>query len=790
MYHLFSFTVFLALFALGTHVHGQAHYISICLQGDGEVQGIDSLVTIDSKYHVPNKEGCIENYEVKSDTLHVYIDAPGYQRVDSVIYIDSQTELVMINIQSRVYHLSQIDVLGKPVPKTGIAHEGKQIEVTTSFLESQRDLSLMQTLSRLPGVQRSNVSSGLSQPMIRGMGFYRVVVAENDLKYEGQQWSSHHGLSIDQYDVDRVEIIKGAASLKYGTDAIGGVINIKHSHIPERDTIFGHNTLFLRSNTGWLGTTNRLSFRKGRFFLTGTVSYSNFGDFRVPDTDEFLYPAPASFSPISTHAYPLGETISNTAGREGAFSVLTGMVFSSVETSLSVKYHQIRNGFFDWQGMQNASIREGHFQSTRDINFPFQFIRNLSVQSHTKVEVGSNDVFVLSFGYQRNNTSEHDRLLDRTGNRSSDLMRFTARDHLDLSLLIDNFTSLISYDKNISYRERLSVGISGQSIFHNTDGFSHILPEYRRHSIGAFFIHQYDLNDVWSVSSGLRLDANQLRIDPTLSFEPSEPESFYNQAIHQDIWAPAISLGFSYTPSPDQRYSIDLSRSYRVPSVYELSAFGLHRHEGRFEQGNADNEQEISYQIDLSADIKLKRFKVLVQPFINYFTNYLYLQPTPYLSQFGQVFEYNQSAALFTGSEVAVEYSGRQFQSSLGFEYVYAVNTDVLSYIPFTPPGRFIHQMAYQPGFIRFLNSPNITLVNHFILSQSAVVVNELVTPGGFFTEFRFSAGMKAFGRAFEIGLSIINLFNHRYFDHVSFYRRVRIPEPGRDVQLTVKHIF
>ena len=121
-----------------------------------------------------------------------------------------------------------------------IAEEPLSIEIVNdAFLRQHLGGSLMKSLERLPGVSTIDIGQGLSKPVIRGLSFNRVVVAENGIRHEGQQWGADHGLEIDQYANDRIEVIKGPSSLMYGSDAIGGVIDLKQHGLPEKHSVGG-----------------------------------------------------------------------------------------------------------------------------------------------------------------------------------------------------------------------------------------------------------------------------------------------------------------------------------------------------------------------------------------------------------------------------------------------------------------------------------------------------------------------------------------------------------------------
>ena len=162
------------------------------------------------------------------------------------------------------------------------------VSVSDEFLNANLGGSLMQSLKSIPGVKAMSIGSGESKPSIRGLGFNRMAVTENGIKHEGQQWGEDHGLEINQFDVDRVEIVKGPSALLYGSDAIGGVINLFSDRVPDRP-FGGKAHLFARSNNASLGAAVQLggAMRNG-FYWKATLTGSDYADYRVP-TDSIQY---------------------------------------------------------------------------------------------------------------------------------------------------------------------------------------------------------------------------------------------------------------------------------------------------------------------------------------------------------------------------------------------------------------------------------------------------------------------------------------------------------------------
>ena len=158
-----------------------------------------------------------------------------------------------------------------------------------------------------PGVQAMDIGSGFSKPMIRGMGFNRVAVLENGIKQEGQQWGADHGLELDAFNVDAVNVMKGPASLLYGSDAMGGVIDIAPVQVPAENMLFGDVTLLGKSVNETIGASLMLGIKRNAWYTRLRYSEQRFGDYRIPaDTIVYL-----------TQKMPVyGRRLKNTAGWE------------------------------------------------------------------------------------------------------------------------------------------------------------------------------------------------------------------------------------------------------------------------------------------------------------------------------------------------------------------------------------------------------------------------------------------------------------------------------------------
>ena len=204
--------------------------------------------------------------------------------------------------------MQDVTVLGNRQKDLQMRSSVNTISIDRQFLQNNFAGSLMQTLSNIPGVKAMSIGSGQSKPTIRGLGFNRMVVTEDGIKHEGQQWGDDHGLEIDQFAIDRIEVTKGPAALLYGSDAIGGVISLYDNYIPTAK-FQGSASLFMRSNNESVGLSARLQGAGNHFYWKANGTFIDYADYKVPTGSIQYY----SYD-IPLHHHRLRNTALNATG--------------------------------------------------------------------------------------------------------------------------------------------------------------------------------------------------------------------------------------------------------------------------------------------------------------------------------------------------------------------------------------------------------------------------------------------------------------------------------------------
>lgn len=706
-----------------------------------------------------------------STTLHVQL--PSSQSIEIVLHAVSQNIGTVTIVADTYINISKTESVSVEL-------------VEQEFLQRSQATSLVQALQSIPGVQSMDMGTGISKPMIRGLGFYRVVVAQNGIKQEGQHWSNHHGVHIDQNAVGHVEVIKGPASLQYGSDAIGGVINILPHHIPLKSGYNGDITLLGKSNTNWLGISYSSVWRKNDVYTNSTVTYNTFGDITIPVQDSFLLPRPVSSSNAS-HTVPLGNKVLNTAGSQLAGNASVGIIKPWGHSYVDVAYVTAKSGFFDWQGLQYDTLRRQHARSYNDIMLPRLQVHNVSIFHITKAFIKKNS-FECAYGYQLHISQEFNYLQDITGNRTVDLQKFIQQGNLDVGLNLHTYSGNVLYSVNTKKNQHITYGVNSQYQYHTIDGYNHILPEYTRFTSGIFAIHTVNLSNKLKLKTGGRIDYAMYTIFESSNPDPQYGDSIFNKDLSKDFFGKAFSIGLISTPNNKTRYKINLGKSYRMPSVYELAAYGIHKHEGRFEKGSVTNSPEQAWQFDVAFERTFEQLNITISPFVTYFSNYLYLNPTPYLRTEGQVYEYIQTQAMYSGAETSIRYTvNAAIQLRVSGEYVYAVNLEKQSALPYTPPAVLQTEIVYSIKNARYFIDNSFRLEYVYAAKQKYTVPNELQTPGYSLLNAKMQSSLKISNYAIITMLQVKNVLNCTYYNHISFYRRLRIPDPGRSIEIMVQ---
>lgn len=679
--------------------------------------------------------------------------------------------------------LNEVIVLGNSSEKNmQMKSPQNLIKISKSYLENNFSGSLIQSLEGIPGVKAMNIGSGQSKPAIRGLGFNRMVVSENGIKHEGQQWGEDHGLEIDQFAVDRVEIIKGPAALLYGSEAIGGVINLYSNYIPLKP-FEGKVNLFARSNNESVGVSAQLAGKKDRFYYRTNLTLIDYADYQVP-ADSIQY--------YSYYIKLKDRRLRNTAGKEQDGSFTLGYLGDKLETNLKISDIHTKSGFFaDAHGLEVRLSDIDYDRSRRDIDLPYQWVNHLKVASRSTLHLG--DLHLEgNFSYQNNFRKE-------LAEPISHGYMPTPPNTLERKFRKDTYTANLGMRMQVVEKHHLNAGINVERQHNRRGGWGFIIPDFETTSAGGYFFDRYHISEDLIVSAGVRFDRVNTRIHSYRDWYKTpvgETDSVYKERstdLRRSFNSLTWSVGVNYHAGL-WLLKANIGKSFRAPIPKELGADGINYHIFRYEKGEPGLSPEESYQLDAGVNWNNETFNIQIDPYLNYFPNYIYLNPTSDYYEGLQMYYYTQSRVIRYGFEAGVNYKLlRNLEAELKGEYLYAeqLSGGKKGYsLPFSPPWSTSVGLKYlfpakkeEPGGF-------VSITYKIVGDQNEIVPPEKVTKG--YRILNMSAG-KTFAwddYRIRVNLQGQNLLNKRYYDHTSYYRLIDVPEPGRNFSLMIGFDF
>ena len=656
------------------------------------------------------------------------------------------------------------------------------------FLEKNIQGSFAKSIEKIAGISAINVGVGIAKPVIRGLSSNRIIVNHNGIKQESQQWGSDHGLEIDQFDVERVEIIKGPGSLQYGSDGLGGVINIMPSKILPKNSFMASVLGVHKTNNQHWGGSAKLGVNLNDWFFSARYSEQSFADYQVP-TDRFIY-----------NGFPLtilNNRLKNTAGRESNINLTTGIKRDWGVTRLLYSHYSLNAGIFSGAVGIPRSYALTHDGNYRDIDVPSQGVDHYRVSLNQSFFFGKNHL-VFDIGYQRNLRQE----FSEPEFHSIPLSQLEdPNEKLAIELELETISIASHYEYHTRNDIKNIIGLNAQWQNNQRDGFEYLLPDFRTFRGGVYSIAEKEIIHNWLINGGLRFDlgqndtefyrqyvwdSNENIIDSLISF--ATDDLFFN-------WSSSIGTNISLF---DEKwiFKANFGRSFRVPYPAETVSNGIHHGTFRHEVGTPDLDSEIGYQLDIGTNWNYDNFKGNLSVYFNYFENYIYLGPTfparfSQLPEAGQIFQYRQDDAIYTGFELQWEWDlSTKLNMNQAIDFVQSYNPETKLALPFTPQPSVRTDMSYSPFRNNWIEDSYIEVGHQYHFAAIGgwrVDRSEQETPSyqlwdiGIGTTFLFGK------QDINVKCQLQNVFNTRYLAHLSRYRLINVPEQGRNVVLTIK---
>ncbi len=621
--------------------------------------------------------------------------------------------------------------------------------------------NLIDALGKIvPGVSSITTGPAISKPVIRGLSYNRVVVVNDGVRQEGQQWGDEHGIEIDDYSAQRVEVLKGAASLMYGSDAMAGVINIQSQLPAPEGSIKGNIISEYQSNNRLRGVGGNIGGTKNGFnwngygSFKGAQDYSNAYDGRVFNSKFYNanFGGMLGVTKSWGHSYLLVSNFNQHVGiTEGARDSATG-------------------AFTKDNGDGTASIvTEKDFQEVTP-EVPFQHIRHFKITSDNTFNVGKSRLDAV-FGFQRNQRQEFGNAADLS----------TPNAYFDLKTANYSLNFHFPYTGNF----KTSAGISGMYQSNANKAAEVLIPDYNLFDIGGFLYTQYS-KDKWNFNAGARFDnrhitAKSMLVDNMPKFTAFD-KSFSNLSA---------TAGVSYQASDRVTLKANIAKGFRAPNMAELASNGAHEGTTRYEIGSTSLKSEDSYQGDGGLEINTQHVSFTANVFYNYIHNFIFYRRVQNIAgsdsllydeeenQYLQVFRFSQQTAQLYGTELHVDVHPHpldwlHFENT--FTYTRAQFTqeiDGTKNVPFIPAARYVAELRgnFLPKGQRLKNVYAMVSGDYTFKQNHPFTGFETETPTGdyFLLEAGIGADIAGKGKTlFTIALAGNNLGNIAYQNHLN----------------------
>ena len=681
--------------------------------------------------------------DLPDGTLRIQFSYIGYgTRIETVV--PKSSDLVLdITLKSTPIETEEIIVTGA---YNSTQHENAvKIDVLKlNLLRIKSTPNFMEVLTKIPGVDMISKGSGVSKPVIRGLSMNDILVLNNGVRFENYQYSSHHPLGIDEAGIDNVEVIKGPASLLYGSDAIGGVINFIREKPAPQKSLVGDYSLQLFSNS--LGITNNLGIKASSGHFSGGLR--------------------AGLKSNADYLQGGGAYVPNSRFNE--YAVKTNAGYTGKTGTFRLFYDHIRQnlGLVEEEAIGQITARG------RECNIFYQQLTTDLVSSQNRFFLG-NIKLEANASYQ-----------------NTELIHFGEEDVYELQMrlatLIYETRLYLSSGKNTEYLFAFQGMNQDNKNTHDRETI--LLPDAMTSNYSGFFLFQHNFFRKLKLQAGIRYDYKTL---DSKSVGNVEDTASFRNALKKNYGSFSGSLGATYHLNDRLLFRFNLANGYRTPNLAELTSNG--QHETRYEVGDPDLVPENSYEADLSMHYHIDYMVIDLAGFYNLINNYIFISPTGDTVASGMpVYRYKQSNSTLFGGEAGFHLHP-PFAKWLHFQTTFSLvvgNQENGNFLPFVPAHKLNFELRGEMEKLTFLHKAFASVNSSIAFNQNNSAPDETTTKG--YTLFDFSMGgdIRTGKQFISIVFSVNNIFDVKYVDHLSTLKEVGLNDPGRNFTLSLKVPF
>ena len=762
----------LFLLVMGFSLYGQ-ETLNLIVEDKAGQPLPSAVVHFVGKHFVSDAKGRVNISNLAKGKYPIKVNYLGFLDYEAIVAIPAVNPYKVV-MQEEVNQLAGTTLIGhvaKPVTAS--------VAIDKPKLQQKSGEELAKVLTTVAGVSMIQTGATIAKPVIHGLHSNRILILNNEVRQEGQQWGADHAPEIDPAVADKITVIKGADAVRYGSDALGGVVVIAPNQLPYGDGLHGQLSPSFASNGRKSGTT--LKLESG---LPGLLHWA----WRVQGTLK-------RSGDIHTADYMLN----NTAAAEANFSAAIGMRQEAGSAELFYSRYENESGVFYGSHIGNLDDLLARFEIGRPLTtYPFSYSIEAPKQKVIHHLLKAKAYYFLPFGgkltaqyaFQKDIRQEFSvRRLDRT--------RIPA-----LNMWLTTHLAEVFWENIDTQHWKTLVGgsFSLQDNYNQPGtGVVPVIPNFASVGYGAFAIEKYH-KDNWNAEAGLRYDYKYLSADGY---------DMYSQRYggEHDFHNITYSLGGAWQATPHTALSSNIGVAWRAPQVNELYSSGLHHGAGTYNLGEASLSPETGAKwiTSLSYTHPERGIYLTADAYVQLIKNYIYDYPTgetrTLFSGVYPIFQYTQADALFRGVDIDASLRLAQWGAfaqrisyGLRGSVVFANELKTDRYFPFIPAPRLSQSLEWKAQPKGLFQTLEASIGHTFVAKQTRFEPSqELVatTPDAYHLFEAAVGGTIAIGeqQTLSVRLSCENLFNQLYKEYTNRFRYYA-HDLGRNVYLRLNYNF
>jgi len=686
------------------------------------------------KETISDEKGNYVISNLPSGNFKIVFSYVGYATQSKAIVVNQKTLQLDIVLEETMHQMDEV-IVSTAFNKLQSQNVMKVEHQSVKAMQQKGTATLIEGLATLPGVSQVSTGTSIGKPVIRGLSGNRVLVYTQGVRLENQQFGEEHGLGLNDSGIESVEVIKGPASLLYGSDAIGGVLYFNPEKFGKSNTSELNFNQKYFSNTN--GTNSSLGYKLSGEDLKFTTRISNnkHADYKIAE----------------------GDRVTNTRYNELDFKTALGYSNSSFSSTLRYNYNKLD------LGIPEAGIAEQ--TNSKSPDFPKQGVISHILSLNNSIFF-SNSKLEADLGYIDNDRSE-----------------FEDSEVAELQMKLKTFNYNVKYYLPKIGKIESIFGVQGMQQTNLNLAEEILIPDATTSDFGVFGTANYE----WKknvIQAGLRWDNRKI----TTTEHGIIGDEGYFAAINRKFQSFNSSLGLKSSLRENIILRLNLATGFRAPNLAELTSNGVHEGSNRYEIGNSALQNEQNFQTDLNLEYRNSHFELFLNGFYNHITNYIFIAPNGNQINGNDVYDYLQANANLYGGEAGIHFHPHPIDwlhITSSFESVTGKKQNGEN-LPLIPAMKWNSSIKTEFKSTKWFQEGFAVLNLEHYLNQNNPGLFETNTTDYTLLNLGFGGQIRLGKMAFDVNINANNLLDKRYISHLSRLKNDGIPNMGRTVVLGI----